>query len=205
MLMTVAEKYTALIKNIGEYLKGFGFKKKGYTFHFKIDENWVLINFQKSRKSSSERVEFTVNVGIASGVLLEFFTDNCSTFPTIENVHLRYRLSHFIDGTDDRWWEVDQSTDLSLLANEQINVINASCIDDIKKLALDQSLIDLWQSGKSPGLTEVQRLLHLTALLFKKGKSEQYSLIKNELLEKVKGKSTAMLVKTHLKNLEGLS
>lgn len=72
--MISTELYQNFLSDISLSLKKQGFKRKGDSFCLKHDKNYGFINFQRSIKHSGDRAVFTVNLGIFSYALWEFFS-----------------------------------------------------------------------------------------------------------------------------------
>ena len=203
--MRVSELYKELIKEISSLLKEKHFSRKGNCFYLRQGNNWGLIDFQKSRKSSSDEVIFTINVGICSGALLEFFSPELlEKKPSIEVCQWRERLGFLLPDRQDRWWTVREGPIDSLMA-ELTSYLLKIAIPEIKAHLDDKQLCNEWLSGKSPGLTDIQRLMNLSVLLKTTGSENSLGVILKELEDKSAGKPTAFMVKQHLQNLQQAS
>lgn len=200
--MKASELYKELIKGISSLLKEQCFSRKGNCFYLRQGNNWGLIDFQKSRKSSADEVLFTINIGICSGALLEFFSPELiEKKPSIEVCQWRERLGFLLPRRQDKWWSVREAAIDSLL-DELAGYLLKIAIPEIKAHVNDKQLCDEWLSGKSPGLTDIQRLMNLSVLLKTTGSENSLGGILKELEDKSIGKPTAFMVKQHLQNLE---
>lgn len=154
-------------------LKQQGFTKTRQSFYYPREGNWGIINFQKSTRSSSAEVIFTVNVGIASNRLLTFLaTIDANKRPDILDTQWQERLGRLLPENDDLWWTIDSGTNIDELGQYLLENILNYALPAIHQYIRDESLCALWLTGKSPSLTNFQRLLYLTRLLKEFGPAE---------------------------------
>lgn len=200
--MRSSELYKDLIKEISSLLKEKGFSRKGNCFYLRQGNNWGLLDFQKSRKSTADETIFTVNLGICSGRLLEFFSpDFLEQKPSIEACHWRERVGFLLPGRRDKWWVIRVAEPVHSLVHELKGCLDQVAIPAIEQHLSDEQLSSEWLSGKSPGLTDIQRLMNLSVLLKAAGNNKLRE-VREALVEKSVGKPTALIVKRHLQNLE---
>ena len=68
--MTAQDKFDGLMRDhFAPWLKERGFRRRDATFRRSVDDNWQIINRQRSRYSDAGHVSFTVNLGVALAVL----------------------------------------------------------------------------------------------------------------------------------------
>lgn len=200
--MNAASLYKALISRVAQTLRGRGFSKKGNCFFREAEGNWGLIGFQKSRKSSADEVVFTLNIGTCSGRLLRFFfQDWLDQKPSIEICHWRERIGFLLPDRQDKWWTIKSSDSIDFLVAE----LNCHMVDvvfpSINQNLSDGQLCEEWLSGRSPGLTDIQRLMNLSVLL-KTAKADDYlHEVLHEMARISEGKPTSSMVKRHFQNL----
>lgn len=170
----VKNKFNELLSTVwGERLKILGFKKRGEKFIFEHRDGVGIINFQKSQRSSSEILLFTINIGIFSYRLYRFLSGNPDIKKmNIEDCHLRIRVGYILPAQEDKWWSMDVNTNLHELSSDINCIIEEYVIDYIRKCLGDQELKNLWIEGRSPGLTDIQRLIYLSILLHEIGPVE---------------------------------
>jgi len=80
------------------------------------------------------------------------------------DAHLRKRLGEFRDQQSDYWWEIADSTDELLIADEIKQLMSERVLPFLAEHSNDSALAKLWGSGKSPGATEFQRRRYLAAI-----------------------------------------
>ncbi|WP_243395674.1 DUF4304 domain-containing protein [Sphingomonas oleivorans] len=144
-------------------LQPAGFSKRGRKFRRFSEGNLALIELQRSVRSDSAAIQFTINVGIVSGRLLQergldLKKVGCS------HAHLNERIGFFLSDPQDKWWELDDSTEASGAICEITALIREKVLPFLDRHLPDAGLIDLWKTGRSPGLTEGQRVRYLSQL-----------------------------------------
>jgi hypothetical protein len=152
----------ALRETIQPLLKSAGFSKKGAVFRRTTAEVVHVIAIQKSRRSTAASIEFAVNLGVASKLLL----DREGVDPAkvrADECHWWRRLTD-ADTESDSWWTVDGSESARRAADTVRQILHDRALPLFATLSSDGVLRDLWLAGKSPGLTEVQRLVNLAVL-----------------------------------------
>jgi hypothetical protein len=147
-----------------------GFGRQGSILRVIRHGNAGLIEFQKSTKSSRDKIIFTVNLAVICGALLE------PGQPSLEkarctNAHLRQRIGMLMPGRQDKWWEISESTAVDALTSEVSEVIASDGAPFVVRYLDVNELVALWASGKSPGLTETQRVRYLEKLRSQRGEA----------------------------------
>ena len=201
--MKPQQSYRYMIRNtIAPFLKARGFARSGETFRIERNNNLGLINFQKSNRSNGDAVIFTVNLGIISRCLYQF--EGCHVpieTLTEADSHWRRRLGHLTPANEDTWWRVDKRTDVGHIGSELIEFIDLYGIPEMTRYMTDEKLTELWLSGKSPGLTNTQRLECLSVMLKSAGQHELLSKVIKELREAAAGTPYAGSAEVHIKLL----
>jgi hypothetical protein len=207
--MDIAPAFKGLLdKTLAPTLKQHGFSQSGRTFYLRREGNWGLVNFQKSTKSSAERIVFAVNLGIASSRLLEFFpprrlrVSGLAAKPQIWDCHWQMRLGSLVADQKDIWWTVEANTRLEQLGLEIDGYIRNLAIPELSKYIRDEALRDLWLSGHAPGLTEFMRLMNLSVLLKTLGPLNLLEPTLNELWRVAEGKPIASVAEIHMQRLK---
>jgi Domain of unknown function (DUF4304) len=116
---------------IAPSLKALGFKRTRATFHRSVDENWEVINLQRSQFSDRVHASFTVNLGV--GVELLRVDDEAwpaGRRPVEYKCQFRSRIGELVDPPParDLWWDLDPETDAEFLGRQ--------VVETIKKFAL---------------------------------------------------------------------
>ena len=156
-------EYEGVLRSVDSLLKSRGFKRRGQVFRLFSDGNCGIVEFQKSDKSSEDRLMFTINLGVVSGELLGADPATEKSLGSID-AHLRQRVGMLMPDRPDKWWVLESSTNAEALADELTNLLSERAVPFIQEYLSTDSLIALWEAGQSPGLTAVQRDRYLSAL-----------------------------------------
>lgn len=183
-------------------LRDAGFSRKGKTFYLGAENNWGIVEFQKSLKSTADEVLFTINLGIVSGRLLAFYSSSELGQPILDQSHWRQRIGALLPHPEDRWWSIGAQADLDEWAKEPKDLLVKVGIPAVRANMRDEKLRDNWLNGVAPGLTNVQRLMHLSVLLCAIGPRDQLEGTLREMERISAGRSTAPIVKSHIRQLQ---
>lgn len=194
------DHYKSLIAGLTPFLKILGYSKSGDSFFHNQEGNTGILNFQKSRSTTSNYTLFTINLGVYSGALKIFDNFEIKSKPTISDCHWRKRIGYLMPDKLDYWWKIDDTTSLNKLTAEILDILKEHAVPEIEKYISNESLENSWMNGDSEGITEQQMYLYLIALL----KSHNSSVLQRkvtELKEKSKGKLFYNNVKENLLKL----
>jgi hypothetical protein len=195
--------FNELVRRISIALKPFGFSRKQQTFFCRKGDNWGLITIQKSKNSDRQKLDFAVNIGVASGALLKFSSpEREDVIPTIEDCHWRDRLGAILSGGSDKWWTLHENDSVKRLADEISNDLVSVALPRLEQYGYDEGLRDLWASGMSPGLTDLSRMMNLSVLLCTIGPSERLDNVIDAMESASRGKPTAAMVDRHVRSLK---
>ncbi|MBX9703201.1 MAG: DUF4304 domain-containing protein, partial [Silvanigrellaceae bacterium] len=193
--------FNQLINNLKPLFKSHFYLKKGNTFYVTKDNNYGLVAFQKSQKSTRFEIIFTINIGIYSQVIANFFNPACAkSKPTIADCHWIQRIDNILELPYDKWWLIDENSSISELTHEFYNYLEQIFME-VDKYIKDRDLESLWLSKKSPGITEFNRLRNLSVLLKHSGDIALLKNILNELNKLVEGTACSYLARQHIQEL----
>lgn len=201
MKSIISESFETMIKSIAPILSEFGFSRKKHLFYSKPNGNWKIIHFQKSLSSTADVVIFTIELGIASAKLFEFFGRKISGPPKIEDCHWRQRIGFLLPDHKDYWWTIKSWEEASGLIDPLTETLVTLAIPELNALQSDLALRDHWASGNSGGLTEVQRLITLSTLVKAYGPAETLPLLITEMKRLSEGRPYSSTVDLHIKKL----
>lgn len=158
----IEEAFKALLGEIDARLKPQGFRKQGHRFRRLSGGNAAIIELQRSRSSTRDRVRFTVNLGVICGRLLDEDGPTLAKSGAFDG-HLHERIGKFLTPPRDEWWDLAAGVSLAGLVAEIAPLLDQAALflDDHLD---DAQLIALWQSGRSPGATDFQRQRFLREL-----------------------------------------
>ena len=191
-------KFKALSAPITATLKERGFSQKGTSYFLPRSDNWEVLGIQKSRRSTADEITFTINLGVCSRKLLEYFSPGRPQKVSIETSHWRIRIGRLLPERQDKWWVLSANQPLEPLLSELKNCISMYAIPELENHITDEQLCQNWLAGNSPGLTEIQRLMNLSVLLEAKGDLTNLQEILKELKIKSEGTPGAAAVSAHL-------
>jgi len=149
-----------VVRTVASRLSVQGFAQRGLALHKNVGSNVAIIEFQLSDKTSKECVVFTVNLAIVCGEL----SGTAPRDARIMGAHLRQRLGFLLPQQADKWWEITAQTNVLALADELSRKLEEFGVPYLDEYLDSRTLIALWESGKSPGLTAVQRARFLNQL-----------------------------------------
>lgn len=200
--MNALELYKELTREISAFLRERGFSRSGNCFYVQQAGNWGLLCLQKSRRSTTKEALFTINLGVCSGRLIEFFSPEAAEQkPSIEACHWRERAGFLLPKPKDKWWVIHEVEPLNSLLEELKDFLVQAIIPEIERHLPDEYLCNEWLSGKSTGLTDIQRLMNLSVLLKAASAEDKLSEVRKELEDMSAGKPTAFMIKQHLQRL----
>ncbi|HLP21536.1 MAG TPA: DUF4304 domain-containing protein [Chitinophagales bacterium] len=192
--------FKSVANEANSYLKNYGFKNHKNTLFIKKDNNWGLINFQKSNIEGN--IKFTINLGVVSGALRDFFQgEKLSDTPDITDCHWGKRIGHLLPQGNDYWWQMDETANYEAIVFEIKEVLHSIAIVEIQKNITDEMLLQQWIEGSSPGITEYQRLEYL-AILLKFYADDRFQMASENLIAFSQGKSIASGAKEILRLLD---
>ena len=189
--------FEQLVDDIAAFLKRRGFANRGTAFFRVQAGNWGLIELQKSQKSSTEAVVLTGNVGVVSERLARFFSIPLKSNhpPQASEWHWRQRLGFLLSEGQDKWWTIGPGVKIEHVARQMEGALELA-LPEIEKHIQDETLRDIWLIGRSPGLTEVQRLKNLAVLVKALGPQDRLASTLDELRRT--SRANALLVERKL-------
>jgi hypothetical protein len=155
--------FRQVVEKTAEKVHKLGFRRQGSILRIVGECNAGIIEFQKSTSNTSSKILFTVNLAVVCGALLEPYQHSLGKARSM-GAHLRERIGTLMPGGADKWWEISEGVAAGALASEVSEVIATEGAPYVARYLELNELIALWESGKSPGLTETQRVRYLKKL-----------------------------------------
>lgn len=176
------KNFDELLLHLKSTLKLFGFVKKGGYFILEKDTNCGIIHIQKSRENSKFETRFTINIGVQSRFLTEEVDKELfdSHNPNIDYCHWKIRLGPNPCNEEEVWWTTSGSNDQELKLAFSNAIVNQA-VPKLNSMLSDDALLNLFYSGVSEGITNLQRLRYLLALM-KRSEDSRISNIVEEVL-----------------------
>lgn len=144
-------------------LKALRYRKTASLFVRSLGEVIHLVEMQGSHYSTAGQAVFTVNVGVYVPRLVP--ADVRDTWkPRIPIAHWRERLGFLGPERRDMWWEPTDMREATEAASDIVKRMQLCAQPVLDGLADLKALTVLWESGRSAGITEKQRLRFLNEL-----------------------------------------
>lgn len=141
-----------------DLLKKRGFRKSGWRFRADRGDAGLVVAFQSSQSSDRNHLKVTVNLSIHLGLL-----DRDPTIFAGEG-HWGRRIGEFMPVPHDHWWVCNDDLESRRAGEEIAAILDNAALPEMEALASAEALTRLWASGRSPGLTERQRVQFLGKL-----------------------------------------
>jgi hypothetical protein len=143
-------------------LRSRGYIKSGSTFRLRTLDTIFIISLQSSDSSTSTLAKVTVNLGVHVPALQD--PQRPEKNPSASSVHWHERIGRLMPEKRDIWWSIHSAEEAASVAPIITRCVEQFGIPALAEVSTVQALKRLWESGCSPGLTEVQRVRHLQAL-----------------------------------------
>jgi hypothetical protein len=151
----------------GERLRALGFAGRGAVLRIMGQDTCGVVQFQRSVTNTRDKLRLTVNLGVVCGDLLDTGPAGLKKVRVWE-AHVQERLGMLLPERFDKRWAITAATDRDALAQEISDLIVRVAVPYILRYLSVDSIISLWKSGRSPGLTDKQRINLLAALKAKR-------------------------------------
>jgi hypothetical protein len=140
-----------LISRMWLSLKPRGFKRRGAYFLRSVEDVVHLISLQSSSSSTQDSARVTVNLAVWCKIL-----DDTGAAPSVWTAHWRKRIGRLMPANGDLWWSLLSDRALDAAATEIVGALEGYGLPALDSLTSAASLLTLWDSGESPGLTRAQ-------------------------------------------------
>jgi Domain of unknown function (DUF4304) len=157
--------YELIQKDTAELLRPLGFKRKGPIIFTRTADNFGVLHFQSSSKSSKAEIIFTLNIGVIIGKLVD---SRCySQFikhPSSMYAQIRVRIGFFLPEKQDVWWNVSRVVDAPRWCKDFSQLILEEAVPFVQHNMKIDNVVSAWEQGRSPGLTDGERVVYLARL-----------------------------------------
>jgi len=147
--MPATDYKRTILEAMSEALRPIGFRKKGAHFTKTEAEVVHLVSLQSSSGSTAEAVRVTVNLGVWVSAL------EGDAKPDVWSAHWRERLGSLMPENRDVWWDAASNEEAKSTGARIASAIRTFGLPVLGSITTRRALLDLWRSGRSPGLTEV--------------------------------------------------
>jgi hypothetical protein len=149
-MSTASYKNTALAV-MAEALRPVGFHKRGSCFERSLTDVVHLVGLQASTSSTAALLRITANLAIWVPSLADG-----RDRPDIWSSHWRQRLGELMPERSDRWWTITTEQEAAVAATEITSGLLSYGLPALDSLSSVAALQQVWEAGKSPGLTKTQ-------------------------------------------------
>jgi len=161
-LMSTPEFKKIVLNRMHQVLKPAGFRKAGSTFSADTNDVVLFVQLQSSSKTTGAKLVATVNLGVFSRTIATRLGNMRK--PNILDGQWQERIGLLIEGRRDKWWEISSNDEAMEVGEEIARILLQAALPQFQRISSSNGLKRLWETGKSPGLTEYQRLQYLKAL-----------------------------------------
>jgi hypothetical protein len=141
----------ALVAGLRDALKSAGFKMRGAVFHRRSGDVVHLIGLQSSIDSPGQIPQITINLAIWCKRFAAAGTE-----PSVIASHWRCRLGDLMPVGSDVWWVLSGKASVARATQEITSALKAYGLPELDRLCDSAALLQLWASGRSPGITAAQ-------------------------------------------------
>jgi hypothetical protein len=156
--------FKKVLKELRPVLKAEGFRASSQNFVLESAQCWAIINFQKSRWSSSNEKTFYVNVAITAKRLLSFDDEPADKAPAYYACIRQARAEQFDHGCRVKQWTLRNDEDVREVVGQLTNLLRRFVIPSVKSTLSEASLLSQWDG------TDYRQLKARTVLLAADGK-----------------------------------
>lgn len=135
---------------LADYLLPIGFKRKANLFSRQSEDVIHLIQLQGSSGNVLGAANHTVNVAVWVPALAP------DVNPSISGAHWSVRLGTLCPERTDLWWNSSSEESMNRAALDIAKRVRDCAIPALAALPNARTLLALWRSGVSPGLTRIQ-------------------------------------------------
>jgi hypothetical protein len=150
-MTAAAASRKVLISSVWLSLKPRGFKRRGANFYRPAEDVVHLISIQSSSSNTHDSARVTVNLAVWCKIL-----GDSGAAPTVWTAHWRKRIGELMPANADVWWSLPSDRALDAAATEIVGALEGYGLPALDSLTSAASLLTLWDSGESPGLTRGQ-------------------------------------------------
>jgi hypothetical protein len=173
-----------VVRDLDLVFREFGFRRNGSTYRKHLNGNSVIVALQRDSRAPANTLRFTIDLGITSSRVLSFFNEDFDSGDRVDITDSCWRERiGAVFGSDDIWWTVTSEAEAETIAEEIRATLERDTLPFLIEIASDERLRDIWRTGRSPGLTELQRLMNLGILLRQLGPTTELDALKASLID----------------------
>lgn len=157
--MSLEDRKKLTADPVAELLKPRGFQKSGWNFVATRDHATLIVSLQSSAGSMQAILKISCNVAIQLRQLVQ------ASRPGVWDAHWRERIGFFMPEPQDFWWACASDEAADRAGREIAALLEHAALPEMERLAVPAAMAALWTSGRSPGLTDGQRIERLSELI----------------------------------------
>jgi uncharacterized protein DUF4304 len=178
----MAQLLSDFVKLMNPFFAAQGFTRSDLRYWLPRGENGSVVQFQSSLSSTRQAANITVNLGIWNRRVATFDDPEATKRDfVLDSCHWSIRLGNLRVPPQDEWWTIEGSSRDGRVQSDIEELLIEKGFPELERLSADQSLRDLWLSGKGPGRTSFQRLYGLSILLAEIGPLDRLPGVLKEL------------------------
>jgi hypothetical protein len=188
------ERFRVLLReHLGPLLRAEGFRGSGQSWRLEHPSgNAALIQVQRDRYNSADRVRFTINLAVASKVVWDWqLTREPERGPTARpsalyatDCPLWLRIGTLLPEGKDTWWTIASGTRLAPLAASVAEALRGRAIPLLRDHLTDGALCRWLDDPQLGWPTDTWRLLYLSVLLATQGPSRRLDHVLEQLQDR---------------------
>ena len=160
--MTTKALLEPVLAALSAVLRPQGYRKSGATFRQQRVDTLCIVSLQSSSASTSVHAKVTVNLGVHVPRLQD--PQRPEAKPSIWSAHWRERIGFLMPEHEDIWWSIRTAADAASVATVIARNVEQHGLPALDRVASVSALRQLWESGRSAGITEGQRIRYLQEL-----------------------------------------
>ena len=197
-----------LTLRVSPWMRSRGFLRKGYRFaRWTKGSAQVVALYVWNERSTPVDAVFTIDIGILIGKHYWYQTGHTKPKkqPEVADCHWADNLGTFLPSGQPQYWHTHDRSEVPRLAGELLDALEAKGFPVLERLTNDKTMMELWKTGKSPGLTDMQRLVCVSYLLLASGRREGLRVTLEELRRSTRGLPSERTADEHISRIRELA
>jgi hypothetical protein len=149
--MATSDLESTITSRIEQVLSAAGFKRHRFGFERKVGNVLHLVALQSSQSSTASRLRTTINLAVWAPDLAE-----PNAKPDIWSAQWRERIGKLMPQAQDHWWTVSSLKEAEQAAQQISEALVGPGLSALDRISSTSDLLQLWETGHSPGLTQMQ-------------------------------------------------
>lgn len=146
-----------LLTEFARCLKSHGYRPFGHnTFALENADVFMLVNLQKSRSSTAETLECSVNLAVYSKAIAQHL--GYTRRPIITDCHWHASIQEVMPNPSDTWWIISNEREAAVIGREITEAIERFGLPALATVDSTEKLRSLWSAGQGRGLSKGKRL-----------------------------------------------